>query len=364
MNYSYNDWCLRFAILTLLALATIQQSDGFSASPPPSSNNNNGNGNSNSNNSNQKHISSSQRLRFEEEQRRISRRNENIPGRTSAIPNAQNLPINVQKTQSEWYNQASNMEKEIKEYTNQGMQYFRGMELEKANEAFDYVFSLKPNTYCWQAGIVKFYLNQYYDAAQCFVNCANVYESKFGIVASEERIWRDACELKINHLGLSNRSIRKSSNNNKSKTDKNENHEIDGREALFAVARMNRNDDDVSIGQAKETRKVVRIARDLFSSSIQHDLSNEALARGKLRSICGEYETKTKNAASSSVSPFKVDKKMWRLNSWFYLGLHYDVLDDKENSKDCMKMALRQCASSFGNGDDGEDHSVYYAMFV
>lgn len=41
---------------------------------------------------------------------------------------------------------------------------------------------------------------------------------------------------------------------------------------------------------------------------------------------------------------------MWKLNSWYYLGLHYDVLGDNESSKECMKMALRQCIS--GNGND------------
>ncbi len=336
-------------VLAALALAlTISPCNGFSSnsnpSSPPPSNNSNSNNNINSNIHN-KHITSSQRIRYEEEQRRISRRNENIPGKTSAIPNAQDLPLNIDKTQNEWYNQASSSEKQIKEYTDAGMRYLKGLELEKANDAFDKVFELKPNSYCWQAGIVKFYLNQYHDAAECFVNCAHVYESRFGMFASEERIWRDACELKIKHLGLA--SSKKTSMKKRGESNNNENR--DGRELSFNVAQMRRDDDDVSFGQIKETRKVVRIAKELFSSSIKHDLSNEALARGKLRSICGEYDSN-----SSSTLPFKMDKKMWRLNSWFYLGLHYDVLDDKDSSKDCMKMALRQSASSFGNGDDSK----------
>ena len=119
------------------------------------------------------------------------------------------------------------------------------------------------------------------------------------------------------------------------------------------VAQIIDNDDEIMIERPKETRKVIRIARDLFESSVQHDLSNEVLARAKLRSICGEYESNMDSRNKNTI-PFKGDKKMWRLSSWYYLGLHYDVLDDVEASKDCMKMALRQCASSFGNGDDSE----------
>ena len=123
---------------------------------------------------------------------------------------------------------------------------------------------------------------------------------------------------------------------------------VDDAVAEAAVVAQIRNKNEDSILGPRETRKVIRIARDLFSSSIDHDLSNEALARAKLRSICGEYDNTNSNSSSSSTSssssPFRADKKMWRLNSWYYLGLHYDVLDDDVASRDCMKMALRQCA--------------------
>lgn len=59
------------------------------------------------------------------------------------------------------------------------------------------MFQLRPNAYLWQAGIVKFYLDELQDAAEIFVRNIATYESKFGEPASEERIWRDACELKF-----------------------------------------------------------------------------------------------------------------------------------------------------------------------
>lgn len=285
----------------------------------------------------------SQKLRNEENLRRISRINDSIPGKTSAIPGEKDLPINPDLTQSQWYEQASGSERQVKELTSKGMHYLKGLELEKAKIAFEKVYELKPYTYCWQYGIVLFYLEEYYEAAECFAKNAKIFESRFGSPASEERIWRDACELKI----VKNLQNGKYHENNDS--------------GVF-VAQI----DDAEEGgnysileQQTEIRKVVRISRDLFASSIQNDLSNEALARGKLRSICGEYEPNSDEAGNNKVSrndalTMKVDKKMWRLSSWFYLGLHYDVLGEADASKDCMKMALRQCATSFGNGNDGK----------
>ena len=73
-------------------------------------------------------------------------------------------------------------------------------------------------------------------------------------------------------------------------------------------------------------RKVLRISKDLFESSTKNDYGGTALARAKLRSI------------GSSPGP---DMKMWKVNSWYYLGLHYDAVGEEEDSRECMKMALR-----------------------
>jgi len=248
------------------------------------------------------------------------------------------------------------------------MNYLRGLQLEKAKTAFDEVYKLKPYAYCWQKGVVEFYLGQYYDAAECFAHNAAVYESKFGIVASEERIWRDACQLKIENTVMKqlkadeqkrvkrekrrkkNESGNGHGNLGSRKIDVDKESRQNENNVPIVAQIMNKNED--SILGPRETRKVIRIARDLFSSSIDQDLSNVALARAKLRSICGEYDNSNLSSSSSSViSPLRADKKMWRLNSWYYLGLHYDVLDDDASSRDCMKMALRQCASA-GHADD------------
>jgi len=59
------------------------------------------------------------------------------------------------------------------------------------------VFELRPDAYLWQAGIAKFYLEDLQGAAEIFSRSVDYYENKFFEQASEERIWRDACELKL-----------------------------------------------------------------------------------------------------------------------------------------------------------------------
>lgn len=92
-------------------------------------------------------------------------------------------------------------------------------------------------------------------------------------------------------------------------------------------------DNDVS-------RKVLRIARDLFAATLEGNQGAEMLARAKLRAICGSPDDKP-----------RFDPKQWRLTAWFYLGLHYDVIGDEKASRECMKNALRLCPSS-GKADD------------
>lgn len=267
-----------------------------------------------------RHMSAAQRERRDEEQRRKERTAEVLPGKTSAIPGAKDFELNVQRTESEWNTQASGSERLVREYTAKGMDALRLLRLEEADEAFNALYQIKPNAYCWQSGIVKFYLEDYRAAAELFAQNANNYESKFDQIASEERIWRDACELKM--MSLSKK---------KHRTVKPPLPQIKEKDVLGP----------------KETRKVVRISEELYRASVENDLSAMTLARAKLRSICGEYDGESKKDGNKKKP---IDQKMWRLNSWYYLGLHYDVLGDNAASKDCMKMALRQCVS--GNGID------------
>jgi hypothetical protein len=169
---------------------------------------------------------------------------------------------------------------------------------------------------------VKYYLGHHQDAADIFARNAEICESKFGQPASEERIWRDACQLKfMSSMTPTNRKqVEKSGDI----------------ATLIRSIPVFESDDIFSI----ETRKVLKLARDLFGASVASDMNNEILARAKLRSLCGAEVTKS--------AP---DRKMWKLTAWFYLGLHLDALGDVAESKKCMKMALKLCPSS-GKSDD------------
>ena len=181
---------------------------------------------------------------------------------------------------------------------------------------------MKPNAYLWQAGIVKFYLGDLTGAARIFAEAAETYESRFGGPASEERIWRDACALKyLNSIP------------------KEQMLELRQNDRLTAVIPgikdMEKDDDGFGI----ESRKVIKLVRDLFSSTLKSDKSAELLARAKLRSVGGTGKS------------HQIDRKMWKLTSWFYLGLHYDSMGLLEESKKCMKMALKFGPSS-GKSED------------
>lgn len=264
----------------------------------------------------ERHVSAAQRARRDEEMRRKERISEAVPGKTSAIAGAKDFEINVKRTEMEWDVHATGSEREVKVLTLKGLDAIKMLRLDEANKAFDSVFRMKPDAYCWQAGIAKFYIGDYYKAAECFARNAHYYEKRFEQVASEERIWRDACELKLLSEAKSKRQ-----------------NTLDSPIAQIST---------LDIDGPNESRKVIKIAGDLFRASVDNDLSAMTLARAKLRSICGEYD--------GNLSIKKIDLKMWRLSSWFYLALHYDVMGDSSSSKDCMKMAMRQCI--VGNGND------------
>lgn len=196
------------------------------------------------------------------------------------------------------------------------------LQLDDASTAFDQVFELKPEAYLWQSGIVKFYLGDLERAANLFASNALVYERKFGDQATEERIWRHACELKM-ASALSKNGVKNI-----------QAHISDIRSPLVLMPEIGEDSEFL------ESRKVFRIAKELFEASINSDQSGVILARAKLRSIGGNFDAKP-----------KPDLKMWKLNAWFFLGLHYDAIGEIGESKECMKMALRNCPSA-GHGAD------------
>jgi tetratricopeptide (TPR) repeat protein len=202
---------------------------------------------------------------------------------------------------------------------------------EEAAQAFDRVFELRPTSYLWQAGIVKYYLDELEEAADIFARNAVTYESKFGLPATEERIWRHACELKL-----------------MSSLDKRERKRV---QDTGGVTLPQIPDKDCTAELLRsESRMALRTARNMFNATVFNDYSALILSRAKLRSMAGPAVAF--DSSSSSNKPLVImDKKMWKIQSWFYLGLHYDALGEADESKKCMKMALRLRPSS-GKADD------------
>jgi len=256
-------------------------------------------------------LTSSQIARRLEEQRRADRRDESVPGLTSAISGSTNFEMNATVTEGQWNQQASENEQQVRKYTSEAFEAIKMLRLEEAEEAFDNVYKLRPNAYCWQAGLVKFYLGDFCKAAYFFSKNAATFEEKFGLPASEERIWRDACDLKTrNSLIMKERES--------SDIPKIPNAE-EGESAAL-----------------RDSRPVMKITRDLFSASVEGDLSAVEMKRAELLAICNRND---------KVAPLK-ESNIWKLSSWFYLGLHYDVIGQHEDSKACMEKAIKQCIES------------------
>ena len=109
----------------------------------------------------------------------------------------------------------------------------------------------------------------------------------------------------------------------------------------------------------------MRLARQLFSSSLRDNTAGMAKAKAQLQALCGgSFPSSLKStlptmpdesdAQQLPKSTFNSpDRKMYKLHSLFYLGLHYDALGQSYESKQCMKMALKTCANSIsGNNQD------------
>jgi len=264
-----------------------------------------------------------------EEKRRLERKNDVVIGKTSAIPDAVDFDLDPDGTEKALMSSMDDgsIERKIHELTEEGLEALRLLQLEKSHMAFEQVYQYKPDIYLWQHGVVLFYLNKTHDAAKSFCRSAKIYEKRFGEPASEERIWRDACELKLlaefNAIKRSRKVV-----------------EVD--EPSIPKIDDDNGDDEADEETKKDSRKVVRIARDLFSATVEQDFSKMLLSRAKLRSICGKVNNNKRR---------RVDMKMWKHSSWYYLGLHFDVLEEKEESKACMKMALLQTVGTMHGND-------------
>jgi hypothetical protein len=154
------------------------------------------------------------------------------PGISSAIPGAENYSIEPSVTEREYfaslgldatsiqagvaagtagelYAQVSpreiqrmdemEKEKQIALHTTLGLTHLRSLRLQAAYKSFEYVYKLHPEAYLWQFGLLQYYLGEYEAGQRTCMENARRYEAKFGHlgeVASEERIWGDACLLK------------------------------------------------------------------------------------------------------------------------------------------------------------------------
>jgi len=318
---------------------------------------------------NNEHLSASQRERREEDKRRKLREGENRPGHTSAIPGAQDYPINVDKTEKEYLQSLStsdddsvideyNIDKFVALWTDEGLAHLKMLHFQEASESFKKVYEIKPEAYLWQDGLLKYYLEDYHDAAESLARNAVRYETRFMEPASEERIWRDAAELKIINTINGGRKMK-----NK-----------DSAAAVRVVALLDKKngvDEEQSERDsiASERRKVFRLARQLFSSSLQDNSAGMTLARAQLQAMCGDSfppllkstlptmptiaSEEQQQQTRTSLFKARPDHKMYKLHSLFYLGLHYDALGQTYESKQCMKMALKTCANSIsGNNQD------------
>eukprot|EP00536_Pseudo-nitzschia_multiseries_P002177 jgi/Psemu1/283534/fgenesh1_pg.29_\ len=282
-----------------------------------------------------RNLSNSERGRREEDRRRKERKDDVVIGKTSAKRGAQDYPIDPEATEREYLRQASREEQLIYKCTDKGKEALKALQLEEADKYFDKVFQLRPDTYLWLAGIVKFYLGDMEGASAIFARSAMHFEKKFGPMgmgpASEERIWRNAAELK--YLQSLKRSERKQYLLKKQKD-----------KTTLPIAQI-REEDENSSEMGAETRKIHRLARELFDASANQQKAAEAVARAHLLSFA-------ESEPSSSSRPALLDIKKRKLNACYFLALHYDVTGDVEESKKWIKTAFKLCNNSMGKSSD------------
>jgi tetratricopeptide (TPR) repeat protein len=308
-----------------------------------------GGGDGDGNNKDNNGMSASNRERREEDKRRNARKEDVIIGKTSAKRGEKDYVIDPKATEIEYLRSVSRTEQLIYQYTQDGMDEMNLLKLDDANKSFDKVFELKPEAYLWQAGIVKFYLKDYFGAADIFARNAIQYEAKFsrpmGIdPASEERIWRNASELK--YMDGLKRSERKEYLLEKEK--------MTPSEAAAATSiipqiqeKEEQEDDDEDV--MVETRKVLKLTNELFVATVEQKVDVEVVARAQLLSIVAGDE---KLSSQPNAQRLILDRKKRKLNAWYYLGLHYDVTGNKAESKRCIKMAFKLAGLNAGKSSD------------
>jgi tetratricopeptide (TPR) repeat protein len=250
-----------------------------------------------------------------ETQRRNQRKNDVKPGTTSAMRGAKDFSIDPAATEYQWLQQASAEEQEVYRLTNRAMEALRMLDLDDAIAAFGAAVQIKPNAYVWQQGIAQFYKGDIDGAAATFTRCASTYEAKFDMPATEERIWRNACNLKKYYtMSWSDRKQVRDSNTME--------------QLVPAVPET----DDTHRLMGSERRRVLRLVHDLFEATLKGNHVEEILARARIRSMAGLV-------GESNFGP-ELDQKLWKIQAWYFLALYHDVKGEDDESKSCLKIAL------------------------
>lgn len=312
-------------------------------------------------------MSNSERERREENQRRKQRQGDVVIGKTSARRDEKDYAIDPKATEEQFLRSLTNLEQLVYRYTEDGLDAMKLLRLKDADRYFDKVFELKPDAYLWQAGIVKFYLNDLVGAANVFARNAVQYEKKFGPMgvspASEERIWRDATELKHIHNYKKKKDRKRyyeekaASKRQNFKSKRKNEAQANSTSPTFMIIPQIQEDEELVIEQ-KETRRVLKLAKDLFDASIDQNFSVEALSLAQLLSIAGndDVDSLKQRQRHDLISSPKMttvpDAKKRKLNAWFYLGLYYDVTGDVDESKRCMKNAFKLTGLTAGKSTD------------
>ena len=74
---------------------------------------------------NKQNWSAPERELRDEENRRRARKDEVVPGTTSAKPGEKDYALDLEATELEWLRQASNVEQEVYAYTDKGMELLK-----------------------------------------------------------------------------------------------------------------------------------------------------------------------------------------------------------------------------------------------
>ena len=95
--------------------------------------------------------------------------------------------------QAEYWSSLDDAEKEAVRKVDAGHRYFMDGQLDSSLECYTQALRAKPQSYLPQRGVVLYMLDELEEAQQQFSADISLFESKFGELATEERLWQTAC---------------------------------------------------------------------------------------------------------------------------------------------------------------------------